>query len=1085
MKHNYVAYHLHTDYSLLDSTTKYTAYIDRAAELGQQAICFSEHGNVYNWPLKKLYCEKKGVKYLHGVEAYLTETHAEKQRDNYHTILIAKNYDGVLELNRAVSLSTNEAHFYYKPRLSFNEFLSLSKNIIKISACLASPLSRLPVTHPRYFELAKAYDYYEIQPHANSLEQMQYNRHLAALSEKTKIPLIAGTDTHSLNPYKAECRTVLQLAKHIEFSNEDEFDLTYRTYDALVQEFREQDAIPEALYLAAVKNTNKLAESVEDFALDTSFHYPVLYGEHDGARFTKRVWRMYQEKRESGVIPKKQAAGFETSIPEECRVFAKTGMEGFMLFMSELVCWCWENGIPVGFNRGSVGGSRVAYVTGITDLNPETWKTVFSRFANEDRREIGDIDIDVPPSDRDRVCEYIINRFGQEKTAFILACGTASSKGAIDEIGRGLAIQWEREHLADESALKAEIETLKKEDNPKNQGAVHRLTEQLRKIKESNARLVKTNPYRLEAIAEVKKQFSADEAKARQTWPDIFYYYDGLRDTVVSQSMHPAGIVASPLTLADHYGTFQSGGKTILQIDMDAVHETGLVKYDILGLANIEIIRDACRLAGRPYPKSHEINWNDQAVWQDMLRSAVGIFQFEGDFAFSLLRTYQPKSVFEMSLVTAALRPSGASYRDDLIRRRPRKNPSPLIDALLADNNGYLIYQEDVIKFLQMVCGFSGSEADNTRRAIARKDEERMLIALPQILDGYCKTSGQPRKQAEQEAKEFLRVIADASSYMFGYNHSIGYCMIGYLCAWLRYYHPAEFITAFLNNAGNEEDIANGSALAALYGVHIVPPHYGLSKENYVLHKEQNLIAKGVSSIKYMNDATANELYRLSKKHNPQSFIELLLLITQETSVNARQLDILIKLGFFADFGTTPELLRVRDAFDFFKQGKAKKMAKEKVDGTWLEPIMRCYATDKTKDGRKTKNYTIIEMLPLLLACEQKIRTLHIPDFSLKLKIANQLDYLGYVDLTTNKREDRKLLLITGVKPLVSKKTAEIWGYAVFARSIGTGKQARLTVREQVFASDPLHKLDIVFAKSVTLHPSGFWYLNDYEKRFM
>ena len=232
--------------------------------------------------------------------------------------------------------------------------------------------------------------------------------------------------------------------------------------------------------------------------------------------------------------------------------------------------------------------------------------------------------------------------------------------------------------------------------------------------------------------------------------------------------MHPAGIVASPITLYDNYGVLVSDGKLILQVDMDCVHDVSLVKYDILGLENIGIIRDACQIAGLPYPKSHEIDWDDQAVWKDMLRSPVGIFEFESKFGFDMLKRYEPHSIFDMSLVTAALRPSGASYRDDLMAHKPHHNPSTLIDDLLAHNYGYLIYQEDVIKFLTDICGFSGSDADNTRRAIARKDEARLQKALPQILEGYCEKSIQPREVAEQEAQEFVQIIKDASSYMFG-----------------------------------------------------------------------------------------------------------------------------------------------------------------------------------------------------------------------------------------------------------------------------------------------------------------------------
>lgn len=185
-------------------------------------------------------------------------------------------------------------------------------------------------------------------------------------------------------------------------------------------------------------------------------------------------------------------------------------------------------------------------------------------------------------------------------------------------------------------------------------------------------------------------------------------------------------------------------------------------------MKNIGIIKDACELIGIPYPKSHEINWNDEAVWKDMLRSPIGIFQFESSFAFDSLKRFKPQSVFDMSLVTACIRPSGASYRDELLDRKSHSNPSPIIDELLKDNLGYLIYQEDTIKFLQLICGLSGSEADNIRRAIGRKQKERLDAALPSIFEGYCSKSPQPRHIAEAEAKEFLQIIEDSASYQFG-----------------------------------------------------------------------------------------------------------------------------------------------------------------------------------------------------------------------------------------------------------------------------------------------------------------------------
>ncbi len=1130
--------------SLLDSATKFQDYIDRAVQLGQTAIAFTEHGNIYQWVAKKMACDKAGIKYLHGVECYLTEQLYEypdanelwreaqsgrneqdakkalaemmesgkkKVRDNYHTILIAKNYDGILEINNLVSLSNRDDHFYYKPRITFEEFLGISDNVIKISACLASPLNKMSVRHPMYEKLLKHYDYFEVQAH-NFGEQISYNCHLAEMSKKYGIPLIAGTDTHSIDAYKAECRSIMQLAKHIEFADEDSFDLTYKTYDELVEMFRIQGALPEQVFLEAIENTNRMADSVEPFELDISFKYPKLYGNaaEDKAVFEDTIRKNFQSKIDEGAITPEQIQNFKDAIKEECRVFDKIDMSGFMLFMSELVTWCKSNGIPIGFNRGSCGGSRVAYVTNTTDLNPETWHTVFSRFCNEDRKEIGDIDIDVSPSDRDKVYEYIINRFGQEKTAFILAIGTIKSKGCIDEICRALGVKWNKEHQRDERGFRKALELLKDNsasvrfgDHPDGCELYHfdengtliiskqfehipgielvkQFTKEYSKLKEENEKIFQKNPWVGKVNTEIKDLFELDEEKARSQYPEVFYYYDGLLDVAISQSMHPAGIVASPITLRDHYGTFLSEGKEILQIDMECVHEAGLVKYDILGLKNIEIIKDTYALIGKPYPKSHEINWNDDAVWNDMLRSPIGIFQFESAFAFDSLRKFKTHSIYDMSLVTACIRPSGASYRDELLQRKPHHNPSPIIDDLLKDNLGYLIYQEDTIKFLQQICGLSGSEADNVRRAIGRKQKDRLEAALPDILEGYCSKSSQPRNIAEEEAKEFLQIIEDSASYQFGYNHSIGYCMIGYLCAYLRYYYPAEFITAYLNNANNEDDIKNGSALAELYGIQIVPPRYGISKDRYVYDKDRNVIAKGINSIKYMNSTVANELYDLAKRSDPKTFMSLLTLMNNESSIDTRQRDILIKIDFFVDFGNVTELSRIASIFVFFKNGTAKKVQKDKISGQMLDVVSK-YATDKNKNGTEAKSFTITDMAGLLNECESVIKSLHLPDLDLKCKIQNQIELMGYIDLTTNKKEDRRKLLITDVFPLSSKKDNTVWGYAAQTRSIGSGKVSRLTIRSSVYAKTPVKRFDIIYAKELEKNRSGYWYLLDYD----
>ena len=780
--------------------------------------------------------------------------------------------------------------------------------------------------------------------------------------------------------------------------------------------------------MQAIENTNLLYDVVEDFDLDLAIKYPILYGmrEKDDEIFGERVEKMFNEKLESGVIPRSQEQGFRDAIKEEMRVFRKLEMTGFMLSMSEIICWCKKHNIAIGTARGSVGGSRVAYVTDIIDLNPETWKTVFSRFSNESRKEIGDIDIDCIESDRPAIFKYIIDRFGTEKTARVASFGTMQSKAVIDGIGRYFAKQWKDAHP--------------ESDN-------------------------ENNPYSIPNMKKIKAEFEANEEKARKKYKDLFYFYDGLASVKVSQSVHPAGMVISPITLDDNFGTFNKDGEECLLLDMENIHDfTGLAKYDFLVLKTVQVIRDTCNYIGKPYPKTHEINWEDEKVWESMTTSPIGIFQMESAYAFQCLQKFKCKSIFDMSLVTACIRPSGASYRDELLNRKIHKNPSPMIDDLLKENLNYLIYQEDTIKFLQQICGLSGSESDNIRRAIGRKDRERLDKAMPDIVEGYCSKSNQPREIAEQEVKEFVQILEDSASYQFGYNHSIAYCLLGYLCAYYRYYYPVQFITSYLNNAANDEDTKNGIALAHKLGIRVTTPKWGVARSNYFYDAEKKIISKGMESIKYLNNKVSNELYNLANDGRKYDTFMSVLKALQGTSIDTRQTEILIKIDFFSEFGNQRELLRLTELFnDLFQKGQVSQIAKEKVEGTVLEEIISRYSNSMTKAGKPAKRYTILDIDSIFTECEQKIKEAKLSDLSDTLKVQNFKEYMGYIGYCSEKEEDRRKLFVLNVYPLCRKSDGKQFGYSIITKSIGSGKESRFTVFNSVFNKDPIKENDIIF----------------------
>lgn len=602
--------------------------------------------------------------------------------------------------------------------------------------------------------------------------------------------------------------------------------------------------------------------------------------------------------------------------------------------------------------------------------------------------------MDFSPCQRELVYKYIIDRFGEEKTAYILAIGTVSDKGTIDDIGRALDKQYKDKGLK--------------------------------------------SPYSLTEVKKIKKEYEENPNITKEKYSELFYYFDGIVNSVVSQSVHPAGIVASPVTLTDNYGTFWKDGMKILQIDMEEVHEVSLVKYDILGLKTIGIIKDCCDYANIPYPKAHDINFNDDEVWDDMIKYPYGIFQFESKYANELLGKFSPHKINDMNLVNASLRPSGESFRDNLIAGIPNKNPSDIIDNLLKDNNGYLVFQEDTIAFLQDICGLSGSDADNIRRAIGRKQRDRLDKAMPQILEGYCNKSGKQRNVAEKEAEEFLQIISDSSSYQFGKNHATGYSMLGYYCAYLRYYYPVCFVTSYLNNSEKEEDLINGEELARLLNIEIKQPKFRYSKAEYMMNKSTNSIYKGIASIKYLNKECSEYMYTL-KDNSYESFIDLL--IDLQGHINTRQMEILIKLDFFSEFGGSNKLLNTYEMFNNLYQ--KKQVNKNKYP--YLNNIFEKFAEKETASMYKLDPKSL-DILKHIESQEENI------DLPIVDRIKCWLENVGSCDIKDKSRMGEFMVL-----DIDTKYQPRITLY-----SLGTSVVQDIKIPKKIYTNNKLEQYDII-----------------------
>ena len=358
---------------------------------------------------------------------------------------------------------------------------------------------------------------------------------------------------------------------------------------------------------------------------------------------------------------------------------------------------------------------------------------------------------------------------------------------------------------------------------------------------------------------------------------------------------------------------------------------------------------------------------------------------------------------------------------------------------MLADTYGHLVYQEQVIAFLQQICGLSGSEADNIRRAIGRKQKDRLDAAMPSILEGYCSKSDKPREVAEEEAKKFLQIIEDASSYMFGFNHSTGYSMVGYMCAMLRYYHPYEFIAAYLNNASNEEDIRMGTDLATSKGIKILPPKFGYAKDVYFPDKESGSIYKGIASIKYMSADVANKLYDLAHTQKFDSFIDLLRVFPGDS----RQLEILIKLNYFSQFAPIGKLLNIVELYNKFGTRKTLKESDVSALPAPVQEVIAKYTVKPKTQYKITDNDGMLRELAELVG-ERPI--------TMMMRLEWEKEFLGYCASTDPSQQGSWLVL-----DIDTKYSPKLTIYAIWS-----GEQRIVKVSKRDFQSNPLTKGDTI-----------------------
>lgn len=1018
---NFTVLHLHSmdsnPYSGLevDSITPFQAYIDKAKEEGMKAIAFTEHGVMLHNVAKKQACEKVGLKYIHGEEFYVTkelyqepeteeyekalteleesllgcdpqeaqeeigsfvEENRIKVRDNYHCILLAKNQEGVRELNKLSSDSFNrdDGHFYYNPRITLEELENTSDNILVLTACVAGMLCKgTEAVQERFLKFLiknKHRCWLEIQPH-NFDVQTYYNQYLYRISQKYGLRLVATSDVHAINKDHMMGRGVMQKSKKIDFHDEDACDLSWKSYDDMVDAFALQNGLAKSVYLDAIEETNRIADIVESYDLDYSNKYPRLYQDAE-KEFKKRIVEGVKER---GIT---KLPNYKTEyiprIKEELETYKHNDAIDFMLLDSDYKNWLLENNMHYGCSRGSVSGSEIAYLIKCTDVDSVKYKLNFSRFMNPERMSLADVDTDIYAEDRYKVREYLFNKEGLY-CCNIITFNTIQLKAAIKDVGRAFGMTPEQ-------------------------------TQELSNMVETDDK---------------GKDYMPDEI--RNQYPEMFKYVDMVIGTITSLGRHAAGIVCSPTDIRYDFGTLSitSDPRPVSQIDMHEIDSLNYVKLDLLGLNAVGLIDGACKLAGIDYLTPDKVDFSDENVIKSIAEDTTLIFQFESGFASdSLKRTLSKETLANikeqndnisyldvMAMVSGAIRPAGESYREQLFNGIYKDNGNEALNEFLKPTLGYLVYQEQIIDFLHEFCGYTMGQADIVRRHFAKKTGTETDIPIienggymvdihgnrdEKYIPGFIKIAKEKYEMSEDEAREtiksFLVVIDDASNYLFSRNHSVPYSMVGFFIGWLRYYYKIELLTSALNvYVDNTEKVSNIKEYIKSQGIKMKGVKFGKSKALYFMDKEENAIYQGIASIKFCNTNIADELYELSNNHY-DNFIELISDISKKTSVDSRQMHILTILNFFSDFGKNKYLLNLIDLYDSF--GSCKIIKKAKLEELGLdENIVRKYSGKETE-----KQFSQIDNVGLVNHLSQDIEN---KPLSVKEQIAYEQEYLGNI----------------------------------------------------------------------------------------
>lgn len=867
----YSSLHNHTYYSLLDGYGSPKEMLDRAKEIGLKAFAITEHGNVYSHIyfdlIKKDYPD---IKMIYGCELYECEDITVKDKDNkyFHLICLIRNEQGRKDLNKVITKSNFEG-FYFKPRCTVEDIKQYADNFVISSACLASKLARESdfekcIEYVNEYKEAFPYFFLEMQSHSHQ-DQCSYNQKILELSKRTNTPFIITTDSHA--PKKEDLYyqdKLIQIGRKSSnndknaIENSEVYEGCYMQSEDEIHEIMDSQIGYENVCLG-LENTNKVADLIEN--VDMPFQkpqlptFPLPDGYRDNNEFLWHLVRQGWKDRGYDNLSEDEQQVRRTRLNYEMGIIHSMGFDGYFLFVWDFIKAAEKLGIEVGKGRGSAAGSLVCYCCHITDIDPIKYGLIFERFLNPERVGLPDIDTDV--GNRDAIIDYLVDKYGEERVCQIINYSYITPTVAITDVGKILGF-------------------------PYNQ--MQKLSQKFTSDKWDDC--MKANPNLL-----------ADNPQ----YADLFDIAKHLSGRVKTVSIHAGGVGIVDTTIND-YMPMKIGtkGEHVIQVDKHYVEDIGIVKFDLLGVATLNLvkeIKDDLHLNPWDYDINNPEFENDKATYELLASGKTnGVFQVESAGMKDLLIRLKPKLEqldFEViSVILALYRPDSMGALDEYVEMATGGSRPPSIhpdmDEILKDTNYCMIYQEQLLDIVKKFGGRTYGGADLFRKAIGKKIVE-LVQKESEILRGEIVANGYSKEIADKIANE----LSQKGGYLFNKSHSYSYAVLCFETAWFKAHYPTYFFKALFNQNKDKAGAINKYILDARYfNVDIMPPNINHSGMNFTVDKDKVLF--GLSAIGGIGESLSKQIIEERENNGIyKSFNDLI----QRLSLGKASVIALIKSG--------------------------------------------------------------------------------------------------------------------------------------------------------------------------------------------